>query len=156
MRTRTLSLRRRRVGFTLAALCVAAAIAAGFLSASTPVRAAGACPWMDPSKTPEQRAQQLLAAMTLDEKLTMVHGNGDIFVYYGMAGHIPANPALCIPDLTLNDAGAGVGDGQLNTTAFPTAMTRRQRGIKRCSGGSASRSAGRRGTRASTSCSRPT
>jgi beta-glucosidase len=90
--------------------------------ASRPVSAAAPCPWMDASKTPEQRAQQLLAAMTLDEKLTMVHGNGDIFVYYGMAGHIPANAALCIPDLTLNDAGAGVGDGQINTTPFPAAI----------------------------------
>jgi beta-glucosidase len=77
---------------------------------------------MDTSKTPDQRAHELLAAMTLDEKITMVHGNGDIFVYYGMAGHIPANAALCIPDVTLNDAGAGVGDGQPNTTAFPAAI----------------------------------
>src|SRR5438094_597497 len=35
------------------------------------------------------------------------------------AAAIPANPTLCIPDLTLNDAGAGVGDGQILTTPFP-------------------------------------
>jgi beta-glucosidase len=77
---------------------------------------------MDTSKTPDQRAQELLAAMTIDDKITMVHGDGNIFIYYGMAGHIPANALLCIPDLTLNDAGDGVGDGQLNTTAFPAAI----------------------------------
>ena len=60
--------------------------------------------------------------MTIDDKITMVHGDGNIFIYYGMAGHIPANAQLCIPDLTLNDAGDGVGDGQLNTTAFPAAI----------------------------------
>jgi len=30
--------------------------------------------WMDPSLTPEQRAELLLAAMTLDEKIALVHG----------------------------------------------------------------------------------
>ncbi len=92
------------------------------MGVSKPVHAAASCPWMNTSKTPDQRATELLSAMTLDEKITMVHGDGNIFIYYGMAGHIPANPALCIPDLTLNDAGAGVGDGQTNTTAFPAAI----------------------------------
>ena len=32
---------------------------------------------------------------------------------------MPGNAALCIPDLYLNDAGQGVGDGQTDTTAFP-------------------------------------
>ena len=32
---------------------------------------------------------------------------------------MPSNPKLCIPELVLQDAGAGVGDGQMNTTAFP-------------------------------------
>ena len=32
-------------------------------------------PWADASVGPLQRAQKLVAAMTLDEKITMVHGN---------------------------------------------------------------------------------
>jgi beta-glucosidase len=108
---------RPRLASALALLSLAVPVV--FLGASGPVHAAAPCTWMDTSKTPDRRAQELLAAMTLDEKITMVHGNGDIFVYYGMAGHIPANPALCIPDVTLNDGPAGVGDGQPNTTAFP-------------------------------------
>ena len=103
-------------------LCLAVPMV--FFGASQPVRAAAPCTWMDRSKTPDRRAHELLAAMTLDEKITMVHGNGDIFVYYGMAGHIPANPVLCIPDLTLNDGPAGVGDGQPATTAFPSPILR--------------------------------
>ncbi len=111
-----------RLKSALALLCLAVPV--GFLGASRPVTAAAPCTWMDTAKTPDQRAQELLAAMSLDEKITMVHGNGDIFVYYGMAGHIPANAALCIPDLTLNDGPAGVGDGQTNQTAFPSPILR--------------------------------
>jgi beta-glucosidase len=99
----------------LLVLCCAGAL----LGASAPARASAACPWMDTSKTPDQRAQMLLAAMTLDDKIAMVHGDGQIFTEYGVAGRVPANAALCIPDLYLNDAGQGVGDGQTDTTAFP-------------------------------------
>src|SRR6266542_3317687 len=98
----------------LSALAVPAALAASSASAR-----AAACPWMDASKSPSERAHELVAAMSLDDKIQMVHGDGKIFVYYGVAGHIPSNPALCIPDLLLNDAGAGIGDGQINTTAYP-------------------------------------
>ena len=40
----------------------------------------------------------------------------------GVAGYIPPNPRLCIPDLMLNDAGQGVGDQEINTTAYPSAI----------------------------------
>ena len=109
---------RTKLRLLVAALC-AAAIPAGLISTTSSARASAQCPWMDTSKSANQRAQLLLNAMSLDDKITMVHGDGNIFIYYGMAGHIPANAALCIPDLTLNDAGAGVGDGQLGTTPFP-------------------------------------
>jgi beta-glucosidase len=111
--------RRRR--FLRIALLVGAAAAAlpAALAASSASARAQACPWMNPSKSPAERAHELVAAMSLDDKIQMVHGDGNIFTYYGVAGHIPANPALCIPELLLNDAGAGVGDGQINTTAFP-------------------------------------
>ena len=111
---------RRRSLPALALVCLTAVCAlAAVLGTSAPARASAACPWLDTSKTPDQRAQMLLAAMTIDDKIQMVHGDGQIFTYYGAAGHIPANSRLCIPDLVLNDAGQGVGDGQTNTTAFP-------------------------------------
>jgi beta-glucosidase len=33
-------------------------------------------PWMNPSLTPEERADLVLKQMTLDEKLALLHGNG--------------------------------------------------------------------------------
>jgi beta-glucosidase len=110
---------RRRNLFASALVLLAVCGIAAALGASTPARASAACPWMDTSKTPDQRAQLLLAAMTIDDKIAMVHGDGQIFTEYGAAGHVPGNAALCIPDLYLNDAGQGVGDGQTDTTAFP-------------------------------------
>jgi beta-glucosidase len=113
---------RRQGVLAVVVLCAAVAGSVGLLTTSSTARASGQCPWMDTTKTPDQRAHELLAAMTLDDKMSMVHGTGEIFVYYGMAGHIRAIPSLCVPDLTLNDAGAGVGDGQPLTTAFPAAI----------------------------------
>src|SRR4051794_2973452 len=78
--------------------------------------------WMDPTKSPNERAQNLLSKMSLDDKLQMVSQNQPIWAHYGAAGYIAGNPALCIPDLVLNDAGQGVGDQEVNTTAFPSAI----------------------------------
>ncbi len=49
----------------------------------------------------------------------MVHGGSSNTGSQGAAGYVPSIPRLCIPELVLQDAGAGVGDGQQNTTAFP-------------------------------------
>lgn len=101
--------------FSLAALVVPASPAA--------TAAGGKCPWLDGRKSPEAAANQLLAAMTLDEKITMLHSTEPGWeTYYGTAGHVPANPRLCIPDLVLNDAGDGVGDSQVNVTAYPVGI----------------------------------
>ncbi len=109
----------RRTLVTSALVLLAVCGIAAALGASATARASAACPWMDTSKTPDQRAQMLLAAMTLDDKIAMVHGDGQILTEYGVAGRVPGNATLCIPDLYLNDAGQGVGDGQTDTTAFP-------------------------------------
>ncbi len=69
------------------------------------------------------RATELLQAMTPDDKFALLAGVNNYDPQYadgaGYAGYVPANPRLCIPALTLNDAGAGVADGQIGTTAFP-------------------------------------
>src|SRR4051794_37693157 len=78
--------------------------------------------WMDATKSPDARAQALLSKMSLDDKLQMVSQNQPIWAHYGAAGYIAGNPALCIPDLVLNDAGQGVGDQEVSTTAFPSAI----------------------------------
>src|SRR4051794_5879622 len=90
--------------------------------------------WMDPTKSPNERAQNLLSKMSLDDKLQMVSQNQPIWAHYGAAGYIAGNPALCIPDLVLNDAGQGVGDQEVNTTAFPSGIAQASswdRGLQR-------------------------
>jgi beta-glucosidase len=76
--------------------------------------------WMDPGATPEQRASDLLAQMTQDEKITMVHGSGGSYV-----GNVPANSRLGIPPLNLNDGPSGFRDDAHpgTTTQWPSAQT---------------------------------
>ena len=69
---------------------------------------------MDTALTPDQRADQLLAQMTIDEKIALLHGANGSYV-----GNVPANTRLGIPALNLEDGPAGVGDGMTQVTAFP-------------------------------------
>jgi len=77
------------------------------------------CPWMQTTLSSTARAHLLLRSMSLADKLQMVHGGSSNTDSKGAAGYVPSNPKLCIPELVLQDAGAGVGDGQQNATAFP-------------------------------------
>jgi beta-glucosidase len=74
---------------------------------------------MNTSLSSDTRAEMLLGAMTLSDKIAMVHQSYPQDAHYGAAGWIPANSSLCSPDLALNDAGEGVGDQQVGATAFP-------------------------------------
>jgi len=114
-----LSMRYKRTRVFAAASAAVALSAALFVPAQSVARAAtSACPWMDATKSPDVRASELVSAMTLDQKVAELYGRGEAPAYGG-ANEIPAVAALCIPELIFNDAGAGVGDSQLNTTAFP-------------------------------------
>ncbi|MGB8480338.1 MAG: glycoside hydrolase family 3 C-terminal domain-containing protein [Acidobacteriaceae bacterium] len=75
-------------------------------------------PWMRRSLTPEKRAELLLHAMTLDEKITMVHGV-DPRPIQGYVGYVPGNSRLGIPALRLADGRAGVGNGAKDVTLLP-------------------------------------
>jgi beta-glucosidase len=90
-------------------------------------RASGCAGWMDPHQRRDQRARALLGAMTLQDKINLVTGDtaspDPSYPNYGAAGVVFANPGLCIPALVLNDAAAGIGDSQLETTAFPDGVT---------------------------------
>ncbi|WP_073926956.1 beta-glucosidase [Streptomyces sp. CB03911] len=92
----------------LAALLVAGALAAF----GGPVAQAADQPWTNAAQTPEQRADELLAAMTQAEKLTMLHGGPSC----GYAGCIPANTRLGIPALHFQDGPVGAGDGLTGVT----------------------------------------
>lgn len=57
--------------------------------------------------------------MTQDEKVGMVHGDGE----GSYAGHVSAIPRLGIPDLKLQDGSEGVGDQRTQVTFFPAPIT---------------------------------
>jgi beta-glucosidase len=111
------------LGIRRALLAGAAACA---VAAATPHTAAAAsCAWMDTSQSAAQRTDELVAAMTLDDKINLVTGSigfGSGTINPGSAATVAGNPALCEPSLVMNDAGAGIGDLQTGTTAFPDSI----------------------------------
>src|SRR5260370_39312637 len=69
-----------------------------------PSTGSSASTWMDTSLSPYERANLLLAQMTLDEKIEMVHG--ELPAPYGFY-NAPV-PRLGIPALTMADGPAGI------------------------------------------------
>src|SRR5579884_2483528 len=78
-------------------------------------------PWMDKALSPDKRAELLVPRLTLDEKISLVHGLGwggllgrptDIPAgSLGGAGFIRGIPRLGIPELQMADAAVGVSRG---------------------------------------------
>lgn len=79
-------------------------------------------PWMDSNLSPSERTELLLAQMTTEEKITMLHGDSSNPNYVGF---VKGNDRLGIPELRLNDGPQGYRDDARpgSTTAFPSAMT---------------------------------
>jgi beta-glucosidase len=103
-------------------------VAAGVLplsagAAHSPAAASAACPWLNAHQSPARRTAELMAKMTLADKIAQVSGSAySDQTNHGAAGIISANSRLCIPALALNDAGAGMGDQQTQVTAFPDSV----------------------------------
>ena len=88
-------------------------------------RQLSAAPWMDPSLTPDRRADLVIAQMTLEEKISLLHGAGPfdfdtspenaaqgvLARYNGGAGFVPGIPRLGLPDLNMADSAVGVTKG---------------------------------------------
>jgi len=91
-----------------------AACLLGFALAMVQRLSAQTQPWMNTALPAEQRAGLLLAQMTLDEKIAMVHGCAGQYV-----GNVTNNSRLGIPGLHLSDGPAGVSDGMQGVTALP-------------------------------------
>jgi beta-glucosidase len=98
------------IAATLAVLGFAAP-AGSPLAAAAP---AASCPWVGSSTPVDQRVQMVLAQMSLDDKIAMVHGVSGPY-----AGNVPANGRLCVPAMTLEDGPAGVADGMSGVTQLP-------------------------------------
>jgi beta-glucosidase len=83
-------------------------------------RARPARPWMNRALSAEQRADLLLHAMTLNDKIALVHGvSRKTYPFEGYAGYVPPNPRLGIPALKEADGRAGVGNDAKGVTLLP-------------------------------------
>lgn len=100
-------------------------------------------PWMDTSLSPRERAIQLVAAMTLEQKIRQLHGNMEtIDIYQDSSGldaeemaqlaaqirverHVIADEELGIPRMRITNGpvGVGMGDGTPSPPATALPMT---------------------------------
>src|SRR5580658_7745543 len=98
---------------------------------SSPQDKPSAHPWMNSSLSPDERAAMVLKEMTIDEKITLLHGTGmqglspmsPLAIYSnGGAGYVPGIPRLGIPAIQMSDAAYGVrssGENGRYSTALP-------------------------------------
>jgi len=105
-----------------------------FTMATPPAAAqpdAAKAPWMNASLSPDERAALVVKEMTLDEKITLLHGTGlrdlspmsPLAVHSnGGAGYVVGIPRLGIPGIQMSDAAYGVrqsGENGRYSTALP-------------------------------------
>jgi beta-glucosidase len=88
-------------------------------------------PWMNTSLSPDERAAMVVKEMTLDEKITLLHGTGHEGLgpmsplssgSNGGAGYVVGIPRLGIPGIQMSDAAYGVrasGKNGRYSTALP-------------------------------------
>jgi beta-glucosidase len=84
----------------------------------------GTIPPPSPALSPDERAAILVAAMSQDEKLALIHGagSGTADVTRGAAGYVPGIPRMSFPSLYLADGSVGVGNATGPSTALPSGM----------------------------------
>ena len=101
-------------------------------------------PWMDQSLSPRERAEKLVAAMTLEQKIQQLHGNMETIDIYGLSAkattkeemdrlaaqirierHVKAIEELGIPRfrITNGPVGVGMGDGTPSPPATSLPMS---------------------------------
>ena len=118
--------RKSQIRFLL--VLIAATFGANFALAQGADR-----PWMNPTLSPEERAELVLKQLTFDEKLALLHGNGMAHapnwqmplthLMNGGAGYTEGIERLGIPPLFISDAAYGVRDSGANgrySTALPS------------------------------------
>ncbi len=111
---------RPKLGRTRIAAVVLTVVAAPLAAVSAAGAACGrgaatSCPWVNSSAPISTRVSELMAQMSLAQKVAMMTGvSGSSYV-----GNIPAISSLCIPAMNLEDGPAGVGDGMSNVTQLP-------------------------------------
>ena len=96
---------------------------------------------------------ELVAAMTMDQKLCELYGRGD-FKHYGAANYIPAIPSLCVPSWCTTTPAPGIADARARHDCLPGRHHAGcELGPRDAARGRRGDRAARPGTRASTSSS---
>ena len=103
----------------LTAVPAAASARAGDHGTAASARAGAGCPWVTSKAPVSQRVGQLMAAMSIGDKISLVegHGTANPYVFY-----TPAIPSLCIPAVGLEDGPAGVADKLTGVTQLPAGV----------------------------------
>jgi beta-glucosidase len=106
-------------------------VSAAWVPASAQSGARQKAPWMNAALSPDERAALVLKEMTIDEKVSMLHGTGlkglgpvsPLAVgSNGGAGYVVGIPRLGIPAIQMSDAAYGVrqsGENGRYSTALP-------------------------------------
>ncbi len=113
-------------GLMMGACAAALLLAAPAMAASAGAKAA-ARPWMNSRLSPDARAELVLAGLSLDQQIALLHGVMPVFLgpkkpahVQISAGWMPGLPELGIPDLTESDASLGVANaGRKDDDATP-------------------------------------
>jgi beta-glucosidase len=111
----------------MGACAAALSLAVSGPAISAGAKAAAGQPWMNPGLSPDARAELVLARLSLDQQVALLHGHMPVFMGArkppGMvlsAGYLPGVPELGIPDLTESDASLGVANaGRKDDDATP-------------------------------------
>src|SRR5438552_11581142 len=108
----------RSRGSCVLQLLILLSVALPFLGQSPPTKSSS--PWMNTSLSPDERAALVVKEMTLDEKITLLHGTGHPGLgpmsplssgSNGGAGYVVGIPRLGIPGSQMADVAYGVRAG---------------------------------------------
>src|SRR5215831_15858030 len=116
----------RRMRMVHGWLC-ASLVAAALVGVRTLPAAADQLPWMNTSLSPQARAELLVSAMTLDQKIEQLHGQPGPIPELPQCGsnagrHVPGIPALDIPTFRITNGPVGIGQGDCSPTDKATAL----------------------------------
>src|SRR5450755_1263293 len=103
----------------------------GFCLCTASAQSGKTQPWSNSSLSPDERASMVVKAMTLDEKISFLHGTGMMGLSpmsplavnsNGGAGYVPGIPRLGVPAIQMSGAAYGVrnsGENGRYSTALP-------------------------------------
>ena len=85
--------------------------------------AQASCPWLDQALPISQRASELVSAMTLQQKISLMEPvKASSGPYAGYEHYVPPIPSLCVPAMVQQDDSAGVASGATGVTQLPSPM----------------------------------